>query len=368
MPLATTVCDCATSKTQHATCNSRRFAYCRTRTLPLKQPLSPGRRAMRLCLSLVLFSTFTQQTALAVGTAAGTSIDNTATADYVIAGSTGSASGSVSFQVDEKLDVNVSWQDAANVVVSTPDVDRVTTWLLTNTGNGNDSYSLTVNNALGGDQFDPVWTDIYLDANSNGTFEVLLDTLYSSGTNDPVLAPDATQVVFVRNSIPAGLVDGNLGDTELVATSLTASGVPGTSIANAGDSSTNAVVGSSGGRSADTGTHQVVNTTVALAKSVVISDPLGGNQPVTGATLTYRIDATVVGPGTATGVVVTDVLPVDTSYTGGTLILNTVTLTDIADGDAGDVNDSAVNTVTVNLGDLSAASPAQTVSFEVTIN
>ncbi len=368
MPLATTVCDCATSKTLNATCISRRLAHCRTRTLPLKQPLLSGRRAMRLCLSLALFSPFLQQPALAVGTVAGTSINNTATADYVIAGSNGRASDSVSFQVDEKLDVNVSWQDAANIVVGTPDTDRVTTWLLTNTGNGNDSYALTVNNALGGDQFDPAWTDIYLDANNNGTFEILLDTLYAPGTNDPLLSPDATQVIFIRNSIPAGLTDGNLGDTQLVATSLTASGVPGTSVANAGDGSTHAVVGSSGARSADTGTHQVVSTTVALAKSVVITDPLGGDQPVTGATLTYYIDATVVGPGTATGVVVTDVLPANTSYAGGTLTLNSTTLTDIADGDAGDVNGSAVNTVTVNLGDLSAASPAQTVSFEVTIN
>ena len=368
MPLATTVCDCATSKTLNATCVSRRHAHCRTRTLPLKQLLPSGRRAMRLCLSLAFFTTFMQQPAYAVGTAAGTSIDNTATADYVIAGSNGSASDSVTFRVDEKLDVNVSWQDAANIAVSTPDIDRVTTWLLTNTGNGNDSYSLTVNNALGGEQFDPVWTDIYLDANNNGTFEILLDTLYSPGTNDPVLSPDATQTIFVRNSIPAGLTDGDLGDTELVATSLTASGVPGMSVANAGDGSTNAVVGSSGARSADTGTHQVASTTVALAKSVVITDPYGGSLPVTGATLTYRIDATVVGPGTATGVVVTDVLPTDTSYSGGTLTLNSATLTDITDGDAGDVDDSAVNTVTVNLGDLSAVSPAQTVTFEVTIN
>jgi len=305
---------------------------------------------------------------MAVGTAAGTDIANTATADYVIAGSSGSATGTITLRVDEKLDVNVSWQDAANISVSTPDTDRVTTWLLTNTGNGNDSYTLTVNNAVGGDQFDPVFVDIYLDANGNGTFEAAFDNLYTPGLNDPVLAPDATQVVFVRNSVPGLLNNGDLGNTGLLATSNTGNGLPGTSIANAGDNGTTAVIGTSGGSSVDTGIHEVSNTSVALVKSVVINDPSGGNQPVTGATLIYSIDATVSGPGTATGVVVTDVLPANTSYTGNTLTLNAATLTDMADGDAGDVGATAVNTVTVYLGDLTAAMPAQTITFEVTIN
>jgi uncharacterized repeat protein (TIGR01451 family) len=312
--------------------------------------------------------TLLQEPVLAVGTPAGTDIDNTATADYVIAGNSGSVSSTVSFRVDEKLDVNVSWQDAANIGVTTPDTDRVTTWLLTNTGNGNDSYTLSVNNALGGDQFDPAFVDIYLDANSNGTFEAALDTLYAPGVNDPLLAPDAAQLIFVRNSVPGGLNNGDLGNTELIATSNTGSGLPGMSIANGGDNSTTAVIGTSGGISSDIGIHEVSNTSVALMKSVVVTDPSGGNQPVTGATLTYRIDATVAGPGMATGVVVTDALPANTSYTNGTLILNSVTLTDLADGDAGDVGDTTANTVTVNLGDLTAAMPTQTISFEVTIN
>ena len=105
-----------------------------------------------------------------------------------------------------------------------------------------------------------------------------------------------------------------------------------------------------------------------LVKSVVISDPFGGNQPVTGATLTYSIDVTVTGPGTATSVVITDPLPANTTYTAGTLTLNAAALTDVVDADAGDVSGTTPNTVTVNLGDLTPASPVQTITFETIIN
>lgn len=367
MPLATTVCDGKTGLIPLASCPSSSPSPSRiSRYLIPRHVLRVGRAARRCAVLAAM--TLLQEPVLAVGTPAGTDIDNTARADYVIAGSRGSAFGTVSFRVDEKLDVNVSWQDAANIGVTTPDSDRVTTWLLTNTGNGSDSYTLTVNNALGGDQFDPAFVDIYLDANGNGTFESTLDSLYAPGVNDPLLAPDAALVIFVRNSMPAGLNSGDLGNSELVATSNTGSGLPGTSIANAGDNGTAAVIGTSGGTVSDIGVHEVSNTSVALMKTVVVTDPSGGNQPVTGAKLTYRIDATVTGPGMATGVVVTDALPTNTSYTSGTLILNSVTLTDLADGDAGDVGATTANTVTVNLGDLTAAMPTQTISFEVIIN
>ena len=99
----------------------------------------------------------------------------------------------------------------------------------------------------------------------------------------------------------------------------------------------------------------------------MISDPLGGNQPVTGATMTYSIDVSVAG-GTTNSVVITDPIPANTTYTTGTLTLNAGTLTDVADADAGDVGDTTANTVTVNLGNLTPASPVQTITFDVIIN
>ena len=309
------------------------------------------------------------QPTFAVGTSAGTDISNTATVDYAIGGSGASATDTVTFRVDEKIDVNVSWQDAANIGVGTPDTNQVLTYLLTNTGNGFDDYRLSVQNTgIGVDQFDPVLADVYLDANGNGVYNPGVDTLYIANSNDPVLAADASLAIFVLNNIPASLNGGDLGNSQLTARSNTVSGSPGTSFANAGDNNTTAVVGTSGGSSNDIGTYVVSNTTVSLIKSVVITDPLGGNQPMPGATMTYRIDVSVSGPGTANGVVITDPIPANTTYTAGTLTLNASALTDAADADDGDVGDTTANTVTVNLGNLTPASPIQTITFEVIIN
>lgn len=317
---------------------------------------------------VLLFALLLQKPVFAIGTSAGIDISNTVTVDYAIGGSSGSASDTVTFRVDEKVDVNLSWQDAANIGVSTPDTNQVLTFLLTNTGNGFDDYRLSVQNTLGGDQFDPVLADIYLDANANGVYNPGVDTQYIFGTNDPVLAADASITIFVLNNIPAGLNGGDLGHSQLTATSNTVSGSPGTSFANAGDNNTTAVVGTSGGSSNATGTYEVTNATVSLVKSVVVSDPLGGNQPVTGATLTYSIDVSVSGPGTANNVVITDPIPANTTYNADSLTLNAGALTDVADADAGDVGGTTPNTVTVNLGNLTPASPVQTISFEVIIN
>lgn len=317
----------------------------------------------------MLLGLWLPNTVQALGTVAGIDISNTATVDYAIGGVSDSAnSNTVTFRVDEKLDVNVTWQDATNVGVSTPDANQVLTFLLTNTGNGTDSYSLSVQNTVGGDQFDPVFVDIYLDADSDGNFNPAVDTLYVPGTNDPTLGPDAAQTIFVRNNIPAGLNGGDLGNSRLTATSNTGSGAPGTAFPNAGDNNTTAVVGTSGGSSNAIGTYEVTNATVSLLKSVVISDPLGGNQPMPGATMTYRIDVTVTGTGTASNVVITDPVPANTTYTANTLTLNAASLTDAVDADAGDVGGTTPNSVTVSLGNLTPASPVQTITFQVIIN
>ena len=324
---------------------------------------------------VVLVSVLVCNPVLAVGTTAGIDISNTATVNFSIGGTADSANDTITFRVDEKLDVNVAWQDATNVGVNTPDTNRVLTYLLTNTGNGIDDYLLTVDNNIGGGQFNPTTpvlptVNIYLDANGNNTYEPGTDTPYTPTVNDPSLNADESLAIFVVNNIPAALSSGDLGNSQLTATSNTLSGVPGTALAGAGDNSSVAVVGNSRATSSATGTYEVSNVAVSIVKSVVINDPLGGNQPMPGATMTYTLIVSVTGTGTATGVVITDPIPNDTTYVDDSITLNSVGQTDDADSptDESDYNITNPGNITVNLGDMTPASLAQTITFDVIIN
>lgn len=310
-------------------------------------------------------------TAFAAGTVAGTVISNQAAVDYSIGASTFSMNSNVSaFTVAEVLNVSLVWQDVLPGVSVTPgQTGRPLTFLITNTGNGSNRFSIASNDTVGGDQFDPAVTAIYLDSNGNGTYNTGIDSLYVPGTNDPALAPDASRAVFVLSTIPAaGLAQGDRGNVQATVTSLDGSGAPGAVIAGGGDGGTDAVVGATGGTASATGSYIVSSVNVSLLKSAVVSDPYGGNRPQTGATVRYTISVTVTGPGTAAGVTVSDPVPANTTYRPGTLRLNGALLSDAADADAGDVGGTMPGAVTVRLGDLTSASPGQTITFEVTIN
>jgi len=308
--------------------------------------------------------------ARATGTPAGTDITSRAVVAYTIQGSHyARTSNPVTTRVAEVLDLTVSWQDAAPVLTHAGALGAVLAFRLTNTGNGEESYALALDCALAGDDFDPVPAAIHLDTNGDGRFDPLVDEVYVPGANDPALAADAHTVVFLLDDIPAAAQTGDLGDGRLDARSTTGTGTPGTAFPGAGDQGQEAVVGASGGRAGAPGTYVVgaPAATLAILKSAAVRDPYGGNQPVSGAVVTYRLAVTAQGTGTADGVVITDAIPADTVYNPGSLALDGRPLTDAADADAGDVGASAPGTLTVVLGDLAAGGPAATISFSVTI-
>lgn len=329
------------------------------------QEALPGIIAFLVCCML------TAGHAYAAGTPAGTVILNQASVNCTVSGAPLTVSSNVNtVAVAEVLNVNLASQDTPPGVSVTPgQTGRPLTFLVTNTGNGSNSFSLTTNDALGGDQFNPTVTAIYLDSNGNGVYDAGIDTLYVPGTNDPVLAQDASRAVFVLSSIPgAGLAQGDRGDVRITVTSRDGSGAPGALIAGGGDGGTDAVVGFSGGAQSATGGYVVSGVNVTMLKSAAVIDPFGGSRPQTGATVRYTISVNVSGTGTAAGLIVTDTVPVNTTYTPGTLRLNSSPLSDAADADAGDVNATTPGAVTVRLGNLTSASLAQTITFEVTIN
>ncbi len=303
--------------------------------------------------------------ASAAGTVAGTPIDNTATATYTVGTANKTIdSNTVSFKVDELLDVSVSSDDPGDVDVTTPDTDAVLTYTVTNGGNGPEAFTLAAIANRTADNFDPASYAIYLDTDNDGNFDPATDTLYVPGSNDPVLAPDDQVRVFIVSTIPGGLADGNRAEVALTATAKTGSGTPGTVIAGGGTGGVNAVVGATGARGEDSGYYAVSDVTVALAKSAVVTNAYNSAEPIPGATITYTIVAKIMGSGVAKALVIGDSIPAGTTYVPGTLTLDGAPQTDAADGDKGSF---AANAVAVNLGDV-IPDATRTIAFKVMIN
>src|SRR5687768_12082711 len=147
------------------------------------------------------------------GTPAGTNITNVATATYELPNGDEASvdSNIVTLMVDELLDVSVAWGDPSDVATSAGGTAQRLKFTVTNGGNGAESFALATVANGGGDDFDPSVTSIVLDANGNGAYDAGVDTVYSSGSNDPELDPDESITVFVLSTIPAGAGDGHRG-------------------------------------------------------------------------------------------------------------------------------------------------------------
>lgn len=303
------------------------------------------------------------------GTPAGTPIDNVATVSYELAGTTGMLdSNTVTFRVLERLDVAVTLQ-SGQVPVSANQSGASLLFTLTNTGNGDEQFRLAIDSAIPGDDFDPLPAvpAIYFDSDASGTLSAG-DVAYQPALNDPQLAADQSVDLLLVNNIPAALTDGMLGNSTLLAVSATGSGVPGESVAGAGSGGVDAVFGASGGTVATVGAYVVADADVRITKSVATINPAGGTAPVTGATLVYTLAVEVINSGTATGAVITDPVPANTSFVANSILLNGGSVTDAMDMDAGELATGGQAMVVVRLGDLSQADGVQLVEFRVTID
>lgn len=307
--------------------------------------------------------------AQAAGTLAGTDIANTASVSYELEGTPlTQESNTVTISVAEILDVTVVLVSPQQSV-SAGDTGQAVIFTVTNTGNGQEAFSLVVDNALGGDDFDPIQAtpNVYFDSDGSGDFSAG-DAPYVAGTGDPDLAPDASVTIIVVNDIPAGVANGDRGTSALTAAAVTGSGAPGTVYGGAGTNGVDAVVGASGAAATATAEYLVSDVALVLDKTALVTDPFGGDQPVPGATISYTVTAQVTGTGTAVGVVVEDQIPANTTYVPGSLALNGVALSDATDGDAGNYEAQPVPLVRAALGDLDVAAGTQTITFDVRID
>lgn len=305
----------------------------------------------------------------AAGTPAGTVIESSATVEFDLGGTASSITSNISvLRVDERLDVVATLQ-SPQLAVSAGETNRALLYTVTNTGNGSETFTLAIDNLIAGDDFDPVAAvpSIYFDTDASGDFNTG-DQPYAPGVNDPALAADASVDLFLVNDIPAAVANSNRGRTELTATATTGAGTPGTVYAGAGDDGVNAVAGMTGAEAAVEGEYLVADLQISIVKTQQVADPFGGSQPVPGATITYTLAIDVVGSGTAAASTLNDPIPTYTTFVPGSLSLNGGALSDVADADAGELDNSGAPEVIVRLGDLTLADGTQTVVFQVNID
>jgi len=340
-------------------------------------------------------------TAHAALTAAGTTITNTANVSYTV-GTTPftKASNPVNTVVTQVTAINIT---PLNTPVNTNpgDTGSAMAFKVTNTGNGPDTFNLVANSIVPGDQFDPTLVNIIADSNGNNIYEPLLDTIIAPAT--ALLAQDAYATYFVVNNIPATVLDAQTGLTEVTGTSQTASGVAGTVTAGGGIGGVDVMVGAGGGTTTSQGTYIVTSITITpqppvgvgpfppgpppvgytpgdYAKAANVTDPYGGTSPVPGATVEYVLWFSVAGSGTASNAIIGDDIPANTTYVPGSIRFSSdagITINPLADATpqlggtlpfTAGAGVNALGQVQVELGNMTAASPVQMVTFKVTIN
>lgn len=340
------------------------------------------------------------------GTAAGTTITNTAQASYTVNGTAQTAnSNTATFVVDRKVNLTVVATPTTNTSVNLGQTGAVTAFRVTNSTNGTQDFILTADQTFlagifTGDNFDVSNLQIYVDSNGDGVYQPGTDTRQFIDE----LAADTSRVVFIVSDIPnqqnAALAGVTLnvqaaagGATGTLGAALAANLLAGTDAAvdvvfADGDSDGLGPDLAANGQGRASLAYEITTRNVALTvtkSSSVITDGVSVTLPkaLPGATVQYCL---VVANGTAlvpaTGVNLTDVIPANTTYVPGSIsvgglavgdacVLNGVTIND--DGSAvalspftGSYN-ATTRTVTATIPTLLGLTSVAA-SFRVTIN
>lgn len=346
-----------------------------------------------------------------VGTAANSSISNTASVSYNVGGiaQTPVTSAADVFTVDRKIDLVVTTQDSAAVSVSPGQTNAVTRFTVTNNSNATIDFLLAATQQAGGtakftgnDTADVNNVRIYVETNGTAGWQAG-DTLASSLA--AVASGDAV-TVYVVSDAPLTLTQGQIATMILTATAASgATAVGGTPAGTAGTGGTalaQTPAGTANGKTtmetvfadaqaeAQTGDglkdgkhaarsdYIVAAPSLSIAKySRVISDPFSGAaspRAIPGAVVEYCIVVSnAAGAATADAVTVSDVIPTQVTYLASSIYLNgAFNGTDGCAGTGGTAGTDGANwnagttTVSNNFGSV-AAGVSRTLRFQATI-
>lgn len=288
---------------------------------------------------------------------AGAQITNVASLHFAVDGANASISSNlVATRVGEILDVTLRALGTGTVEVSTGEADRGVPFLLTNSGNGSEAFAL---NATVGGAALPAST-LFIDADRNGEFDPAIDTAIGQGSVTPQLGPGATLQLLVI--IPAAS-QASAGVIALHAQATTGTGAPGTTFAGRGDNGVDAVVGSTTAAATAETPFTATEADASVVKSQQVVAPDGTSSPVSGATITYRLEVVTRSSARLTAAQLADPIPAGTTYLPGTLKIDGVALSDAADTDNGRFDGSSI---LVALGDIDQPT-TRVVTFQVKI-
>ncbi len=282
------------------------------------------------------------------GSAAGTTISNTASVSYTVNGTPQTTNSSTAtFVVDRKANFTVVRDQAANTQVNLNDQNVYVKFKVTNTTNGKqdflldpDQQALSLGILPGTDNFDITSMKAYVDSDGNGVYDPGVDTAEYIDE----LAPDASATVFLVGNIPntpgidlsfvslhvtiaAGDGVGVKGSA-LIATDLNLANADNTiDIVFADDDSDAAYLGdiARNGQGRAYGAFQIGTTNVSLSVTKtarVVSDGVNGINPksLPGAEVEYCFvvyNATLLT--SATNIILTDTIPANTTYVPGSI-------------------------------------------------
>jgi uncharacterized repeat protein (TIGR01451 family) len=339
---------------------------------------------------LVAMSATWGSLAHASGTDANVLISNTASVNYTVGGvaQTQVNSPAAEFRVDRKIDLNLIETNNAAANATPGATAVVTTYKLTNTGNGAQGYTFTAANTGGTlftrpDAYDV--SNLLVRVSSAACVPATTTTPAYAGetaTTVPTLAKDACVYVFILADSPLTATNGQAANVRLTAISREAVSLNDldplatAALAVADDPNTVQIVYADGGigqvardgRFFADDQYYIVGPQLAATKVAAVQvDALqpSNPKPIPGATVQYTITLTNSGAAAADAVVIGDAIPANTTFVCGSMTLNGSPV-----ADPPNCATTPPANVSANVGTMGITAPSNqaTFVFRVTIN
>jgi uncharacterized repeat protein (TIGR01451 family) len=258
--------------------------------------------------------------AMAAGTQAGSTIENSVSVTFEVNGETQTAPpvASNEFVVDRKIIFDVNTSDSVSTTVNPNSTENVLEFTLENTSNDTLDFALTIANLVNGSAT----------TNGDGADSFNADNIFycvdndDSGTCDPGeenvnvndLGPDESRTIWVYGDFPITTPDGAVAGVSLTAVGLDSAGAALTD--DSGDLDDAAAVQNVFADTDENNSEAAVDNYLSAAAvlsvaklSRVVSDPISGTtnpKAIPGAVIEYCITVDNTGSAAASNVVITD--------------------------------------------------------------